>query len=679
LETIEKTYKAKIAGLQVLEHRDFTNIEIGQGYKVTLRKIGNSIIHSTNRGNMRFTNVDKYYSLVEAFIMQTGVEKPYVEIRDLKHLTGRSPSRQIQSQVKYLREHEHEVAGMIVCNARGVMEIVIRSAFKLIKTTMRLHFCKDYETAIKKAAAITHVAAIESQNLLNVQDISFEPEWHIKNENFSIINGIIPGRVFFSAFKGNFQPQDMPVVQESLESIFSKGDFTGKEYIRIADYTELGSVTLRTRNIYAKIISDLNKKYQSRASATYLCGASRFIKAAMQIWSVTSKQEINFVDTLDEAFDRINDTGERNQHKQVSTLVNQQDMDEIIHLGGSLIWGSNAGIDELVSKKNPLYRVAETLSVVQSDLMELRENDVEQNKVLSDSLEKMATLAEELQKRDEETRQLNEELRAANDQLFSQKEELEFTKIQLLKMNNTLENMVKERTDKLRTTVDKLNKSVSELDRFVYSASHDLSAPLKSILGLLYIARKDPDKTQTEKYLQYIENSIHNLEDVIKSLISYSRNSRMEVKHEPFDLLELINEVITELAFLPSADLLDFRIDITNNEIIHSDRQRLKVVLHNLIGNSVKYADYDKSNPFVQIHYEKAGNDNIIKIKDNGIGIAPEQLDKVFEMFYRGTEKSKGSGLGLFIVKETVSVMNGDLEVRSTPGEETIFTVTLPA
>jgi signal transduction histidine kinase len=311
--------------------------------------------------------------------------------------------------------------------------------------------------------------------------------------------------------------------------------------------------------------------------------------------------------------------------------------------------------------------------------MELRQNDVDQNKELSSSLEKMKTLADELQKRDEETRQLNEELRTANDQLFAQKEELELTKIQLLKMNNNLENMVKERTEKLRTTVDKLNKSVSELDRFVYSASHDLSAPLKSILGLLHIARKDPDKNQSDKYLQYIENSIHNLEEVIKSLISYSRNSRMEVKHEPMDLLELVNEVIAELAFLPSAELIDFRIDIPDRQKIDSDRQRLKVILHNLIGNSVKYADYDKTNPFVHISFEEAISNNVIRIKDNGIGIAPEQQPRVFEMFYRGTEKSKGSGLGLFIVKETVSVMNGDISVHSTPETDTTFTVVLPA
>jgi signal transduction histidine kinase len=677
METKKQTYNCKVTGLQVEEHRDFTNIEIGHGYKVTLRKIGDSIIHSTNQGNMRFTNVEKYYDLVKGFIIRAGVAKPYVEIRDFKFLTGRSPSRQIQIQVKYLREHEHDVAGMIVCNARGVMEVVIRSAFRLIKTPIKLHFCKDYENALQKAADICHKTTIESPNPLNVGNISFKPEWRVENDYFCIIHGAIPSRVFYSKLKGTFQPEDMVIVQESMEKTFIEGQFAGTEYIRIADYTELGNVKLHTRNIYAKIIGNLNKKYQTRPSTTYLCGANRFIKAALQIWSVTSKQEIVFVNTLAEAFDIINDTGEKSQHKHFNILVNQQDMDEIIHLGGSLIWGNTAGIDELVSKKNPLYRVAETLSVVQNDLMELRQNDVEQNSVLSASLDKMKTLAGELQKRDEETRQLNEELRAANDQLFAQKEELELTKIQLLKMNNNLENMVKERTEKLNTTVDKLNKSVSELDRFVYSASHDLGAPLKSILGLLHVARKDPDKNQSEKYLQYIENSIYNLEDVIKSLISYSRNSRMEVKHEPINLQKLVDEVIGELAFLPSADRMDFRVNIQDGQMIHSDKQRLKVILHNLISNSVKYADFDKPCSFVEVLLEKVDNKPVIKIRDNGIGIEPERLDLVFEMFYRGTEKSKGSGLGLFIVKENVSTLEGEIQLASTPGQETTFTITL--
>lgn len=287
-------------------------------------------------------------------------------------------------------------------------------------------------------------------------------------------------------------------------------------------------------------------------------------------------------------------------------------------------------------------------------------------------------LNSELQASEEELKQINEELQTANDQLLVQKEELESAKIQLLTMNNNLETLVKDRTDKLRLTIDKLNKSVSELDRFVYSASHDLSAPLKSILGLLDISRKDPDKRHTEKYHYYIEKSIHMLEEVIQSLISYSRNSRLKVKNEPFNLFELVNEVVGELEFLPSSDTLENIIEINKDRIIESDRQRLKVILHNLLNNSIKYADYEKPNSYVWVGFTKNEDQYEIVIKDNGIGIAPEQFEKIFEMFYRGTEKSEGSGLGLFIVKETLSALNGNIKVNSESGNETQFIISLP-
>lgn len=287
-------------------------------------------------------------------------------------------------------------------------------------------------------------------------------------------------------------------------------------------------------------------------------------------------------------------------------------------------------------------------------------------------------LNDELQTSEEELKQTNEELQAINDQLFKQKEELEAAKIQLLTMNNNLENLVKERTGKLRLTIEKLNKTVSELDRFVYSASHDLSAPLKSILGLVDIARKDPDKNHTEKYHKYIEKSIHILEEVIKSLISYSRNSLLKVKHEPLNLFELVNEVAGELAFLPMSDAIEIIVKINKDQCIESDRQRLKVVLHNLVNNSIKYADSDKTNPYVRVGFTKCEDHYEISIKDNGMGIAPEQMDKIFEMFYRGTEKSQGSGLGLFIVKETLSALDGKIEVNSEIGKETQFIINLP-
>lgn len=299
-------------------------------------------------------------------------------------------------------------------------------------------------------------------------------------------------------------------------------------------------------------------------------------------------------------------------------------------------------------------------------------------KSLKQKEEALGILAFDLKEINEEAQQLNEELVSTNEQLYAQKEELETVQNKLLKLNSNLEYQVKKRTKNLNNTVERLNKTLGELDRFVYSASHDLSAPLKSILGLLNIIKNDPNKNQLNECLGHIENSIYKLEDVIKSLISYSRNNRLDVKSETVNLCELVNEVVSELEYMPMANSIGFNIEITNSATISTDRQRLSVILHNLISNSIKYSDFDKPDSKVMIGFEQNNNQYKIYVKDNGPGIGKNHLKKIFEMFYRGTEKSTGSGLGLFIANETSSSLGGKISVNSIPGDETVFTVLLP-
>lgn len=677
--TQEKHYTCNISGLPVVELDDFTNVDFGHGYKLNLRKIGDSIIHSRNEGNMRYSNIERYTKEIEDFITKANVQKPYIEIRDMSDLIGRSPSKQYQLQVNYLKDHESDLAGIVVCGASGLADLVVKSAFRLIKTKIQKVTCKNFEEAIHEAIKIQSNSQTFIHEHYSQDDLITKPEWNIKTDRSEVIYGIINQKIFYTSLAGTFYDEDIPSIGHRIEKVLEAGEFSGRSYIRIADYSKLHKIKLHPRRLYGKAVDGANKKLHCKPSITYLCGANSFMKAAMQIYRIANKQEFVYVDSVEEAFQIINSKKGNIKAKAQEIYITQNDIDEIINLGGSLIWGGTQRIDHLVSKTNPLWKVAETLSVVQVDLDELRERDIEQNKVLTESLEKMRNLAKELKQSDDETQQLNEELRSANDQLFAQKEELESAKIQLMHMNNNLENLVKERTEKLKLTVDKLNKSVSELDRFVYSASHDLSAPLKSMLGLLHIARKDPDENQTEKYFDYLEKSIYNLEDVIQSLISYSRNSRLEVKRESIDLKELVNEVISELAFLPMQKSVRFEICIDDQKFIKSDRQRLKVILHNLINNSVKYADYDKSDPHVIIRFEQKADQNVIYIEDNGIGIATDQKEKVFEMFYRGTEKSKGSGLGLFIVHETITALKGSIDVRSTENEGATFYFSFPS
>ncbi|MEO5979349.1 MAG: two-component regulator propeller domain-containing protein [Chryseolinea sp.] len=267
----------------------------------------------------------------------------------------------------------------------------------------------------------------------------------------------------------------------------------------------------------------------------------------------------------------------------------------------------------------------------------------------------------------------NEELQSQNEQIFQQQDNLVIAREQLREINTNLEQTVSERTDELKRTINDLNKTVFELDRFVYSASHDLSAPLKSIHGLVELIKLEDDRTKILEYADYIKRTVLKLEDVIKSMIDYSRNTHILVKTDVVNLKELIDEVTLELAFWQEASKIAFLNNIPDFLQIHTDRARVKVVLHNLVSNSIKYRDQNKDSNWIKFECVLEDKHWQLTISDNGIGIRAEYLEKVFNMYFRATENSKGSGLGLFIVKETLRKVNGTIKVESKLGEYTNF------
>ena len=214
------------------------------------------------------------------------------------------------------------------------------------------------------------------------------------------------------------------------------------------------------------------------------------------------------------------------------------------------------------------------------------------------------------------------------------------------------------------------------LDRFVYSVSHDLRSPLSSILGLTNLARLTKDPTELDQLLGMIQGRISAQDHFIREIIDYARNARTELTPEPLPLLQLVDEVIDNLKFNANADRIEFRKRVPDNIQIHSDRIRLTVILSNLIGNAIKYCDTRKEHPFIEIGYSEERS--AIYVQDNGIGIMPEHREKIFNMFYRGSERSTGSGLGLFITREAVIKLGGSIEVKSVYGGGSTFNVYLP-
>lgn len=225
------------------------------------------------------------------------------------------------------------------------------------------------------------------------------------------------------------------------------------------------------------------------------------------------------------------------------------------------------------------------------------------------------------------------------------------------------------------TELIKVNK---ELDKFVYRTSHDLRAPLASIQGLIDITRMVKTEEERQKYYGHMTASIDKLDGFINDIIEYSRNSRLKLAHEKIDFQELLSNAIEAIQYLPASEKVTQKIHVEGEGDFYSDPTRLGIIFNNMISNAVRYADFSKPESFLNIFVNVKDSKATVRIQDNGIGIEGKNIDKIFEMFYRATTKSKGSGIGLYIVHETVNRLGGQIKVDSTLGEGTTFTMVLP-
>ena len=140
-----------------------------------------------------------------------------------------------------------------------------------------------------------------------------------------------------------------------------------------------------------------------------------------------------------------------------------------------------------------------------------------------------------------------------------------------------------------------------------------------------------------------------------------------------------MKEVVEGLKFTEGFQAIQVHYDASGEQRVRTDRGRLKIILSNLVGNAMKYQDQKKTDKTVFILAKQQKSEWQISIRDNGIGIEPAYKDKIFTMFFRASEKSSGSGLGLYIVQETALKLGGAVSVESEPGVGSVFTVTFPA
>jgi signal transduction histidine kinase len=248
----------------------------------------------------------------------------------------------------------------------------------------------------------------------------------------------------------------------------------------------------------------------------------------------------------------------------------------------------------------------------------------------------------------------------------------------MLNLNESTEQHLQQLAEEVKAKNEDLEKANTELDRFLYSTSHDLRSPLSSIKGLINVARYDNRDMKIAGYFDMMTDRVNRLECFIKDIIDYSKNERTEIVTESVDLHVLVNEVIDNLKFVEGADTIKFEQHININHPVQADKTRLSIILNNLVANAIKYHDPSKENRWISITTNNSNGTVKLIVSDNGTGIKEEYQEKIFDMFYRGTLLSSGSGLGLYIVKQAVEKMHGRIAVNSESGQGSTFFVTVP-
>jgi PAS domain S-box-containing protein len=217
----------------------------------------------------------------------------------------------------------------------------------------------------------------------------------------------------------------------------------------------------------------------------------------------------------------------------------------------------------------------------------------------------------------------------------------------------------------------------SELDNFVYKVSHDLRAPLSSVLGLVNLARLPGNDDDPAEYLRIIGDKVGQLDHFISDVLSHSKNLKLDVKSGVIDFNVIIEKTFKDLSYMRGADQVKRNVEI-NGGIFCSDPWRIGEIFRNLISNAIKYRKLNNVSCEVSILVNITPDLASITFRDNGIGISAENMNKIFEMFYRASEQSEGSGLGLYIVKNAVEKLGGQVNVKSSPNKGTQFEISLP-
>ncbi len=330
-------------------------------------------------------------------------------------------------------------------------------------------------------------------------------------------------------------------------------------------------------------------------------------------------------------------------------------------------------VKRIENKKQELEReVADRTAeiVLQKDLIERKKQDLEikkqeieeQNYLLAEKNEEIVAQRNNIEEKNQQLEKAWDDIVRANNELKT--------------VNLNLEEKVEERTIRLQDAIKRLVNSNQELDTFLYRASHDLKGPITRLLGLTQLAKIDKEGSKSIDYIQIIENSSVEMNKTLNKLINIHSINTKPVVNSSIDFESIIKSAIKSHKEIITRDKIAINIDVKQSKKLFCDEELVTIIVNNLIENAVTFRSEKKSK--ISIYVASDNSSIALKVNDNGLGIQDGYKNKIFEMFFRGSEVSQGNGLGLYLVKKAIDKLNGKIVVESKEGSHSSFSLSIP-
>lgn len=291
------------------------------------------------------------------------------------------------------------------------------------------------------------------------------------------------------------------------------------------------------------------------------------------------------------------------------------------------------------------------------------------NRDLYEKNEEIQSQSEELQEANNALQKLNDEVNRQREEIKSQAEELLISNDAIARINEGLEKIVEQRTTDLR-------RAYQELDIFFYRSSHDFRRPLTTLMGLCEVGKLSVKDQSAIELFDKVNSTALNLDKMLMKLQSISDVGSHQLVHKEVMLKQIIDNELDNLKDVIRNKEIRVEVDVNLQKAFISYPVLIKIIVENLIENAIDFSTPD--NPVIHVSATSDNGSVLMKFKDNGEGIKDSIKPQVFDMFFRGSVRSAGNGLGLYIARKAAEKASGKITFENNPNSGTTFTVEIP-